>query len=266
MAQSVSDLLLPLLERYGKQPAARDEALAALGSEPPPWLRWLGELESARVDLAAFAPLPLTVLPVGLCARGLLALDPCAEAVERGRLPVVLTTDGRFFRHLAPSLAALPADPLDDDLQGLPFSKAVKRAPAALHLQAAEGRAAQARGVAKDEAARVVAALRRPLHTASSDEELAWVFERALALDPEGLVDPLTLRLARAGFDATAWRTVGAERAIAGKSADAIRALEGAQFLGAPSGDILPILERLYVRSGAAFGPMLAQVHEALRG
>lgn len=246
MATQLAERLAALLPSSGKLADAARRAIEAAGAPAPGWLGWLATSDGAPLPHAG-APL----VPVARAGADWLALDLCAEAIERSRLPVLASPDGRWWRPAAPDLGALltrpPAAPAE------PFERAVKQAPTSFHLHAAEAAVARAAGRSHDEAARLVAALRRPLYTAESLLEIGAVQDRALALEAETSVDPLTLRLARAGLDAEAWRTVGAERAVAGRTGDALRALDGALFLGAPLDAVRPARERLLVRAGWAW-------------
>lgn len=244
---------LALLPARDKLADAAQSAVVAAGGEPPPWARWLDDRGDPRVST-----LPPMLIPVAVSDTELLALDVCVEAIERGRLPVIGSTDGRFWRPVAPDLAALCASPTGGQpLDGLRFSEAARLAPSSFRVQAAEAR--RCRGAsAADEAARVIGALRRPLHGARDLDEVRDMQERALALEAHAPLDPLTLRLARAGLDAEEWRTVGAERGVAGKTGDALRALAGAVFLGAPMEAVRPAWERLLLRAGWGWAQRLS--------
>lgn len=251
MASLLSERLSALLPTSGKLASAARAAVVAAQSPPPSWLSWAEE----GVSLEPGAPLVV----VATAGTDLLALDLCAEAIERARIPVLGSSDGRWWRPVAADLGTLAGcPPGGEELGALSFDRAAKRAPTWFHLHAAEAERARAEGRTNDEAARVVAALRRPLRTADGLEEIVAVQGRALALETVTSVDPLTLRLARAGLDAEAWRTVGAERAVAGRTGDALRALDGALFLGAPLVAVRPAYERLLIRANWAWArPLL---------
>ena len=254
----------------GKDSAAGREALDALAAEPPDGVRWLRSVADLRASLpGARRRYPISLLPVGVTTEGdVLALDLCAEAAERGRLPVLASRDDRFFRHVAPSLGvfvqAASREALAQEPFTLPFAKARKRAPTSFELHARAAVAARAASDASEEAARIVAALRRPLYSAADIDQIGALLARAPELEGQGFADPLTLRLGRAGLDGAAWRNIGAERAIAGRTQDALRAIEGALFLGADEAETLAVLTRLHARMRFGWGPPVMALRSAV--
>ena len=74
-----------------------------------------------------------------------------------------------------------------------------------------------------------------------------------LHLDATIGVDPILKRMAEAGLDGEQWRIIGAERAIANRIQDAVRAMQGAHFLGATLELLTPTLQRIASRSGWGF-------------
>lgn len=249
--------LTALLPGGGKLALAAQAAVAAVGLPAPAWLRWLDDPRDALPRLTALRPAPL--VPIAVTDTEVLALDACAEAVERACLPVIASTDGRWWRPVAASLDGLhEAPPGGELLDSLRFSRAARLAPTSFSLHAAKGRLCRDNPI--DEAARMVGALRRPLHGARDLEEIREVQERALALESLASLDPMTLRLARAGLDPEEWRTVGGERAVAGKTGDALRALDGALFLGAAPADVFPGYERLLARTGWGWARALLEL------
>lgn len=243
-----------ILDRFPDKEAA-SSGLAVLSTVDGRLLRLFGDELSARQAIAALAkPLPLSVLPIGETDDGLIVLDLCAVALERGVLPVLrLCQGGVFFESISPSLAVwAQARPNSlDDSRSHPTSFAV-------HADHALSEPSDSFGVA----ALWANVFQRPLYTARSWDQICTVQAGMIAAGEHVGADPLALRLARCGLDAEQWRVVGAERAVANRVRCALRAMEGALFLGASRAMVAKVVERMYRAHGLAVGISLLAWHQ----
>jgi hypothetical protein len=193
---------------------------------------------------------PVSVLPLGAGPRGPVVLDLSGAAVER-RAHWALAWDGDAFAYLG-------------SWELTPEAGWVWRPggadPATLDAMVEQARAATD---PQERASRLSLALLRPMYTEGTRGALAWAQATLLELGQAAGVDPHALRLAKAGRDGEAWRTVAAERAIAGRVREGLAGLEGALWLGCDTTTAHRIAERLYNRMGWGFNTRLLRLHAA---
>lgn len=243
-----------ILEHFPDKDAAAS-ALASLSKFDDPLGRLFGDPQSARQAASRFSQaLPLSVLPVGENRDGLIVLDLCAAGLERGVLPVLhLQWNNLFFESIAPSMEVWINGPavLANSISDHPTSFAVY----AEHVLSEPG---ESYGLA----ARWAQVFERPLYTARSFEQIRIAQSHVLTCGETIGIDPLALRLARCGLDSEQWRIVGAERAVANRVRCALRALEGALFLGAPRTAIAKVVERMARAAGWTVAVRLLRWHQ----
>ena len=195
-----------------------------IGDGVPPWEQHWNELDGSVLFMdereamkeCGSAPIPFTVLPIGIRNNHVIGLDASVSAIEAGRLGLVESTKTGFWT------------PLVNTKQGqvfrdkVGFSSLVERV-----------RESQRNGDEDMEVSLLSALFRRPIYTAEQPGEVEEMMERVLTLHASRGAETLSQRLSAAGRDGEKWRIIGAERAIAGRTRDAIVALSGAHFWGA---------------------------------
>ena len=155
-------------------------------------------------------------MPIGFSQERLIGLDASVSAIEAGRLGLLQRNNEGYWT------------PLVDLPQGKIFREKVGFT--ALVERVNESRK---NGDEDMEVSLLSALFRRPIYTAERSGEVEEMMERVLTLHASRGAETLSHRLATAGRNGEEWRIIGAERAIAGRTRDAIVALTGAHFFGA---------------------------------
>ena len=232
-----------------------DAALAtARNAVPDARLTLFASIDEARDAVCALAqPLPFSVIPIGHLNESLVGLDISVASIERQALPLLRECNGPW-KSAGASVAAL-CDVPDGSLQSQTFDDAQRLADEAHQT-----------GERDAEIRHLTDAIQRPLHTAMSVSEIKTVQNRIVAVAEESGFDAMGLRLASAGLDADAWRTIGAERAVANRVRDAVRALDGATRLGASLERVLTPLQRVFATGSWAWATRALQLHRAMIG
>jgi len=160
--------------------------------------------------------LPFTILPIGRSKDRLVAIDASVAALEAGRMGLIEARDNGYWA------------PITNNQQGKTFAEKVGFS--ALVRRVDECRKS---GDEDMEVSLMAALFRRPVYTAEHTDQVLAVMERVHELHKARGAETLSHRLSTAETDGEKWRIVGAERAIAGRTRDAVVALSGAHFFGA---------------------------------
>jgi len=176
----------------------------------------LFETEQEAIAETKGVSLPFTILPIGRSKGRLVAIDASVAALEAGRMGLVEARDNGFW------------SPLVNNQQGKIFAEKVGFS--SLIHRVNECRKS---GDEDMEVSLMAALFRRPVYTADHTDQVMDAMDRVLELHKARGAETLSHRLSTARTDGEKWRIVGAERAIAGRTRDAVVALSGAHFFGA---------------------------------
>jgi hypothetical protein len=159
---------------------------------------------------------PFTILPIGRSKGRLVAIDASVAALETGRLGLVEARENGYWA------------PLSNNQQGQVFAEKVGFSALVHRVNEC-----QKSGDEDMEVSLMSALFRRPVYTAEHTDQVMEVMDRVHELHKARGAETLSHRLSTARTDGEKWRIVGAERAIAGRTRDAVVALSGAHFFGA---------------------------------
>lgn len=203
--------------------------------------------ESADIAITecGHANIPFSLLPIGRANQALIAVDVSVAAMEAGEMGVLRQKENEFWAFAgAPERSA--------HLESL-----IGFEPGAIRVHQATSR-----GDSDTEVSLLAQLLRRPIYTASHRESILSILDRVRSLQASRGAESLTHRLAKDGLDAEEWRIVGAERAIAGRTRDALVCLTGAHFLGSSLELLALPAAQTYGNSGWKWGGQVLKFHK----
>ena len=185
-----------------------------------------------------------TQLPVGSSARGLVTIDASVSAAETGQPGILFKRENGYWETF-------------DHQQTRAYSEKASFDHAASRVLAA------AQADDQDAEISLLASLFRcPIYTARNKEQVEQAMARVKFLHELRGAESLSYRLSAAGFDGEQWRIVGAERAIASKTRDALVALSGAHYLGAKLDKIVLPASQSLGNSGWKWANAILKIHK----
>ena len=192
----------------------------------------------------ADTPVPFTLAPLGRMGGRVAALDCSVAAVEAGLPGLLLLREDGYWEP-----ASGPANHSYREKGA--FSELAKRLENA-----------RKDGSEDLEISLLAGLFRRPVYTANGASDVQNAMDRLLALHAARGAESLSFRLSESRLDAEKWRIIGAERAIAGRTRDALVALSGAHFLGASLEMIAFPAGQCLGHSGWKWGGQLLKFHK----
>jgi len=188
--------------------------------------------------------LAFSQLPIGTSKNGIITFDGSIGAVESGEPGILILKENGFWK------------PCDHHR-----SRSYTENVAFAHM-ALRGADAEKTGDEDSEVSLLASLYRCPIYTAASVEQVEKTMERVKTLHQRRGAESLSHRLSSAGLNGEQWRIVGAERAIAGKTRDALVSLTGAHYLGAKLSMIVLPASQSLGNAGWKWANSILKVHK----